>query len=171
MKGVNYTKKHHMYLKNNKNGDVIEVRMDKNNKSFEKLRLYRQDGLGNYYLDPHAELKDRKDLATKENIINAGKKMSHHVAKVDDWHHKVTPIFNADHKIIDFEPRLNLKHHTQIQNAKRYLRHLENHHADFLFRKNNRGTLKVPWNYLKDVIYEDRNKEMVLAHKVHKLTK
>ena len=59
------------------------------NKSFEKLRLYRQDGLGNYYLDPHAELKDRKDLATKENIINAGKKMSHHVAKVDDWHHKI----------------------------------------------------------------------------------
>ena len=44
-----------------------------------------------------------------------------------------------------------LKHHTQIQNAKRYLRHLENHHADFLFRKNNRGTLKVPWNYLKEI--------------------
>ena len=29
----------------------------------------------------------------------------------------------------------------------------------------------APWNYVKDVIYEDRNKEMVIAHKVHKLTK
>ena len=86
-------------------------------------------------------------------------------------HHKVRPVFNADHKIIDFEPRLNLKHHTQVQNAKRYLRHLENHHADFLFRKNNKGRLMAPWNYVKDAIYEDRNKEMVLAHKVHKLTK
>ena len=62
--------------------------------------------------------------------------------------------FNADHKIIDFEPRLNLKHHTQVQNAKRYLRHLENHHADFLFRKNNKGRLMAPWNYVKDAIYE-----------------
>ncbi|WP_297816008.1 hypothetical protein [uncultured Lactobacillus sp.] len=171
MKGVNYTKKHHMYLMNDKNGDVIEVKMDKKNQSFKKLRLYRQDGLGNYYLDPHAELKDRNSLATKENIVEAGKKVSQHVASAHHWHHKVRPIFNSNHKIIDFEPRLNLKHHTQIQNAKRYLRHLENHHADFLFRKNNRGTLMVPWYYLKDVIYEDRNKEMVLAHKVHKLTK
>ncbi len=29
----------------------------------------------------------------------------------------------------------------------------------------------APWNYVKDAIYEDRNKEIVLAHKVHKLTK
>ncbi len=103
--------------------------------------------------------------------MEAGKKVSRHVASARHWHHKVRPIFNADHKIIDFEPRLNLKHHTQVQNAKRYLRHLENHHADFLFRKNNKGRLMAPWNYVKDAIYEDRNKEMVLAHKVHKLTK
>lgn len=171
MKSVNYTKKHHMYLMNHTNGDVIEVKTDKKNKSFKKLRLYRQDGLGNYYLDPHAELKDRNSLATKENIVEAGKKVSRHVASARHWHHKVRPVFNADHKIIDFEPRLNLKHHTQVQNAKRYLRHLENHHADFLFRKNNKGRLMAPWNYVKDAIYEDRNKEMVLAHKVHKLTK
>ena len=105
MKSVDYTKKHHMYLMNHTNGDVIEVKMDKNNKSFRKLRLYRQDGLGNYYLDPHAELKDRNSLATKENIVEAGKKVSRHVSNVDDWHHKVTPIFNSDHKIIDFRPR------------------------------------------------------------------
>ena len=116
MKGVNYTKKHHMYLMNDKNGDVIEVKMDKKNQSFKKLRLYRQDGLGNYYLDPHAELKDRNSLATKENIVEAGKKVSQHVASAHHWHHKVRPIFNSNHKIIDFEPRLNLKHHTQIQN-------------------------------------------------------
>ena len=73
--------------------------------------------------------------------------------------------------IIDFEPRIALKHYTHIQNAKRYLRHLNNHHADFLFRRNNKGRLLAPWNYVKDVIYEDRNKEMVLAHKVHKLSK
>lgn len=74
MRKVNYTKKHHMYLMNHVNGDVIEVKMDKNNKSFKKLRLYRQDGLGNYYLDPHAELRDQNSLATKENIVAAGKK-------------------------------------------------------------------------------------------------
>ncbi len=74
MKSVNYTKKHHMYLMNHTNGDVIEVKTDKNNKSFKKLRLYRQDGLGNYYLDPHAELKDRNSLATKENICGGWQK-------------------------------------------------------------------------------------------------
>ena len=60
MKSANYTRKHHMYLMNHKNGDVIEVRMDNKNKTFKKIRLYRQDGLGNYYLDPHAEFKDQK---------------------------------------------------------------------------------------------------------------
>lgn len=45
MKSANYTRKHHMYLMNHKNGDVIEVRMDKKNKTFKKIRLYRQDGL------------------------------------------------------------------------------------------------------------------------------
>lgn len=172
MRGVNYTRKHHMYLMNHTTGDVIEVRMDKKNKSFKKIRLYRQDGLGNYYLDPHAELKDRNSLATKENIVKAGKKVSRHLSSnINEWHHKVRPVFNADHKIVDFEPRLNLKHRMHIQNAKRYLRHLENHHADFLFRKNNKGRLMAPWNMVKDAIYEDRNKEMVLAHKVHKLSK
>ncbi|WP_046432943.1 hypothetical protein [Lactobacillus sp. N54.MGS-719] len=171
MKSVNYTKKHHMYLMNHVNGDVIEVKMDHKDKSFKKLRLYRQDGLGNYYLDPHAQLEDQNGLATKENIVNAGKKVSQHIADTKNWHHKVHPIFNADHKIIDFEPRIALKHYTHIQNAKRYLRHLNNHHADFLFRRNNKGRLLAPWNYVKDVIYEDRNKEMVLAHKVHKLSK
>ncbi len=29
MKSVNYTKKHHMYLMNHTNGDVIEVKTDK----------------------------------------------------------------------------------------------------------------------------------------------
>ena len=171
MKKINYTRKHHMYLMNHTNGDVIEVRMDKKNKSFKKIRLYRQDGLGNYYLDQNAEFKDQKSLATKENIVNAVKKVSNHINKIEDWHHKVKPIFNADHKIIDFEPRLNIKHYTQIQNAKRYLHHLEKNHVDFLFRKNNKAPLMAPWNYVKDVIYEDRNKEMVLAHKVHKLSK
>lgn len=74
MKSANYTRKHHMYLMNHKNGDVIEVRMDKRNKTFKKIRLYRQDGLGNYYLDPHAEFKDQKSPATKENIVEAGKR-------------------------------------------------------------------------------------------------
>lgn len=36
MKSANYTRKHHMYLMNHKNGDVIEVRMDKRNKTFKK---------------------------------------------------------------------------------------------------------------------------------------
>ena len=110
-------------------------------------------------------------MATKENIVAAGKKVSHHISDIKNWHHRVKPVFNADHKIIDFEPRITLKHHEHIQNAKRYLRHLDNHHADFLFRKNNKGRLMAPWNYVKDVIYEDRNKEMVIAHKVHKLSK
>lgn len=89
MKGVNYTKKHHMYLMNHVNGDVIEVKMDHKDKSFKKLRLYRQDGLGNYYLDPHAQLEDQNGLATKENIVNAGKKVSQHIADTKNWHHKV----------------------------------------------------------------------------------
>lgn len=171
MKSANYTRKHHMYLMNHKNGDVIEVRMDKKNKTFKKIRLYRQDGLGNYYLDPHAEFKDQKSPATKENIVEAGKKVSDHISSAENWHHKVRPIFNAEHKIVDFEPRLHLEHHTKIQNAKRYLRHLERRHTDFIFRKNSKTPLLIPWNYIKDMIYEDRNKEMVLAHKVHKLRK
>ncbi len=76
MKSVNYKKKHHMYLMNHINGDVIEVKMDHKDKSFKKLRLYRQDGLGNYYLDSHAQLDDQNGLATKENIVEAGKKVS-----------------------------------------------------------------------------------------------
>ena len=43
MKSVNYTKKHHMYLMNHTNGDVIEVKTDKNNKSFKKLRLFEPE--------------------------------------------------------------------------------------------------------------------------------
>lgn len=171
MKKVQHTRKHHMYLMDHVNGNVIEVRMDKKNKTFKKIRLYRQDGLGNYYLDPNAEFKDHGKEATKENIVKAGEKVSQHLAPTKHWHHKVRPIFNSDHKIIDFEPRLNLKHHTYVQNAKRYLRHLGNHHADFLFAKNSDNSLMAPWNYVKNAIYEDRNKEMVIAHKVHKLTK
>ena len=142
-----------------------------NTNPFKKIRLYRQDGLGNYYLDPHAEFKDQKSPATKENIVEAGKKVSDHISSAENWHHKVRPIFNAEHKIVDFEPRLHLEHHTKIQNAKRYLRHLERRHADLIFRKNSKTPLLIPWNYIKDMIYEDRNKEMVLAHKVHKLRK
>ena len=167
----NYTIDHDMYLMNHKNGDVLKVTVDNKDKSLKNLQLYRQDGLGNYYYDKNSQLKHQDNLATKKDIVKASKEIgAHNTHHIDKWHHKVKPVYNAEHKITDFEPKLALEHHTKIKNAKRYLRHLNHHHADFLFRAN-KGLLRQPLNYLKDAIYTDRNKEMVIAHKVHKIAK
>ncbi|EEQ26899.1 hypothetical protein L2302_01580 [Lactobacillus gasseri] len=167
----NYTIDHDMYLMNHKNGDVLKVTVDNKDKSLKNLQLYRQDGLGNYYYDKNSQLKHQDNLATKKDIVKASKEIgAHNTHHIDKWHHKVTPVYNAEHKITDFEPKLALEHHAKIKNAKRYLHHLNHHHADFLFLAN-KGLLRQPLNYLKDAIYTDRNKEMVIAHKVHKIAK
>lgn len=156
---------------NHHNGDVLAITFDKKHHQVEKIKLYRQDGFGHYYYDPKAQVKIPSSLTTKKDAVNATKKVSRHISDVDRWHHKVTPVYNAQHQIVDFEPKLALRHHTKITNAKRYLTHLNHHHADYLFRKNNDNLLISPVNYVKDFIYADRNKEMVLAHNLHKLSR
>ncbi|CDI61368.1 hypothetical protein QFX17_07350 [Lactobacillus helveticus] len=166
----NYTIDHNIYLMNHKNGDVLKVTVNKED-SVKNLQLYRQDGLGNYYLDKNSRLKKQDNLTTKEDIVKASKKIGgHNTHHIDKWHHQVVPIYNAQHQITGFKPKLALKHHARIQNAKRYLRHLDHHHAIYL-STTSRNTLLKPINYLKDAIYADRNKEMVLAHKIHKLSR
>ncbi len=168
----NYVIDHDMYLMNHSNGDVLKVTVNEKDHSMKNLRLYRQDGYGNYYFDKNAQAKNLNNLATKEDVVKASKEIgAHNTHHADKWHHEVVPVYNTQHKIIDFKPKLDLKHHKKIQNAKRYLRHLNHHHADFLFQLCNRGLLITPLNYVRDLIYEDRNREMVLAHKVHKLAK
>lgn len=159
-----------MYLMNHSNGDVLEVTVNDQDHSIKKLTLYRQDGLGNYYFDPNAQLDDQNSLSTKDDVVRASKQIGgHNTHHIDKWHH-TDPIFNAHHQVTGFCEKLELRHHTRIQNAKRYLRHSDHHHADFLFR-NNHGIFMTPFNYLRNAIYQDRNFEMVLAHKVHKLAK
>ena len=110
-------------------------------------------------------------MTTKKDIVKASKKIGgHNTHHIDKWHHQVVPIYNAQHQITGFKPKLALEHHARIQNAKRYLRHLDHHHAIYL-STTSRNTLLKPINYLKDAIYADRNKEMVLAHKIHKLSR
>lgn len=167
----NYVIDHNMYLMNHKNGDVLKVTVNKKNPSLKNLRLYRQDGFGNYYYVKHSKLKNCNNLSTKKDVIKASKEIGgHNTHHIDNWHHKVEPVYNADHKITDFEPKLAIAHHTKVKNAKRYLRHLSHHHANFLFLAN-KGLLKKPYYQLKDAIYTDRNKEVVIAHKLHKVAK
>lgn len=172
MKG-NYVIDHDMYLMNYKNGDVLKITVNKDH-SLKNIQLYRQDGLGNYYLDKHSKLKNLNTVATKKDVVKASKKIgSHNTHHIDKWHHEVIPVYNAQHQITDFKPKLSLEHHARIQNAKRYLHHLDHHHADFLFLTDHYNTefLHHPVNSLRSAIYADRNREMVLAHKVHKLAK
>lgn len=160
-----------MYFMNHKNGDVLKVTVNPKDSAVKNLQLYRQDGLGNYYLDKNSRLKKQDNLVTKEDIIRASKKIGgHNTHHIDKWHHSVDPIYNSEHQITGFKPELELKHHDKIKNAKRYLRHLDHNHADFLFTAT-KSILWKPINYLKNAIYADRNKEMVLAHKIHKLRK
>lgn len=167
----NYVIDHNMYLMNHKNGDVLKVTVNPKDHSLKNLQLYRQDGLGNYYYDKHSKLKNLDNLITKQDVIKASKEIGgHNTHHFDKWHHEVTPIYNADHQITGFKPKLNINHHTQVKNAKRYLRHLNHKHTSFLFTKEH-SLWKKPINSLKDAIYTDRNKEIVIAHKVHKLSK
>lgn len=168
----NYVIDHDMYLMNHSNGDVLKVTVSGQDHAVKSLRLYRQDGYGNYYFDRHAQMKNREHLATKKDVVRASKEIgAHNTRHAEKWHHEVVPIYNAQHQVMDFKPRLVLKHHKKIQNAKRYLRHLNHHHAAFLFQNSSRSWLMIPLNTLRDWIYEDRNREMVLAHKVHKLAR
>ena len=66
----NYTIDHDMYLMNYKNGDVLKVTVNKED-SVKNLQLYRQDGLGNYYLDKNSRLKKQDNLTTKKDIVKA----------------------------------------------------------------------------------------------------
>lgn len=169
-----YANDHEIYLMNHKNGDVLKVTVNDKDKKHESknIKLYRQDGLGNYYTDKKSQLKGVSNLDTKKDIIAAGKKIgAHNTHHLDKWHHKVSPVYGAGHHVTDFEPKVPITHHTQVKNAKRYLRHLKHDHAAFLFYKHKRGLLRHPWSTLREAILTDRNKEMVIAHKVHKISK
>ena len=167
----NYVIYHNMYLMNYRNGDVLKVTVNQKTHSFKNLRLYRQDGFGNYYYVKHSKLKDCSNLLTKQDVIKASKEIGgHDTHQLNQWHHNVEPVYNSQHSITDFEPKVHIKHHIKVNNAKRYLRHLNHHHANFLFRAN-KGFFRKPYYQLKDAIYTDRNKEIVIAHKVHKLAK
>ena len=169
-----YAKNNEIFLMNHKNGDVLKVTVDDKDKKHDakNIKLYRQDGLGNYYSDKKAQLKGVRHLETKKDIIKAGREIgAHNTHHLDKWHHKVSPIYSEDHHVTDFEPKVKIAHHTRVKNAKRYLRHLKHHHADLLLYKHKKGVLKHPWATLREAILTDRNKEIVIAHKVHKVSK
>ncbi len=168
----NYVVNHDMYFMNHKNGDVLKVTVDRKDHSLKNLRLYRQDGFGHYYFDKNAEAKNLDNLKTKEDVIKAGKKIgAHNTHHIEKWHHEVKPVYNSQHKIIDFEPKLNLEHHKQVQNAKRFLHHADDSDVDYLFELYDKGLLGTYFHQIMDWIYRDRNKEVVIAHKIHKVEK
>ncbi len=168
----NYVINHDMYFMNHKNGDVLKVTVKNDDHSVKNLKLYRQDGFGHYYYDQTSQAKNIDHLETKEDVIAASKEIgahnTHHLGK---WHHEVKPVYNNRQNIIDFRPKLALKKHKQIQNAKRFLRHYNQKHAYFLFELSSQGPIASSLSQLRDWIYEDRNKELVLDHKIRKLAK
>ncbi len=168
----NYPINHDMYFMNHKNGDVLRVTVNRKDHALKSLRLFRQDGLGHYYFDKNAAAKNLDNLKTKKDVIKASKEIgAHNTHHLNKWHHEVFPVYNSQHQIIDFKPKLDLKHRKKIENAKRFLRHSNNDEADFLFELYDKGLLGTYFHQLKDWIYQDRNTEMVIAHKIHKLEK
>ena len=71
-------------------------------------------------------------------------------------------------RLLTLSPNLLLEHHAKIKNAKRYLRHLNHHHADFLFLAN-KGLLRQPLKLSQKMRFILTVLKKWSLHKVHKI--